>query len=50
MHLNQIWFMLYHKRERKNKENANFVYIIYLLTKLCNNFDEAFLIDVSIDI
>ena len=40
--------MLYHERERKNKENANFVYIIYLLTKLCNIFDEAFFIDVSI--
>ena len=40
--------MLYHERERKNKENANFVYIVYLLTKLCNIFDEAFFIDVSI--
>ena len=40
--------MLYHERERKNKENANFVYIVYLLTKLCNSFDEAFFIDVSI--
>ena len=45
---NQIRFMLYHERERKNKENANFVYIVYLLTKLCNIFDEAFFIDVSI--
>ena len=40
--------MLYHEKERKNKENANFVYIVYLLTKLCNIFDEAFFIDVSI--
>ena len=48
MHLNQIRFMLYHERESKNKENANFVYIVYLLTKLCNIFDEAFFIDVSI--
>ena len=40
--------MLYHERERKNKENINFVYIVYLLTKLCNIFDEAFFIDVSI--
>ena len=40
--------MLYHERERRNKENANFVYIVYLLTKLCNIFDEAFFIDVSI--
>ena len=43
-HLNQIRFMLYHERERKNKECANFVYIVYLLTKLCNIFDEAFLL------
>ena len=47
-HLNQIRFMLYHERERKNKINANFVYIVYLLTRLCNIFDEAFFIDVSI--
>ena len=49
-HLNRIRFMLYHERERKNKENANFVYtcIVYLLTKLYNIFDEAFFIDVSI--
>ena len=40
--------MLYHENERKNKENANFVYILYLLAKLCNIFDEAFFIDVSI--
>ena len=40
--------MLYHERERKNKENANVVYIVYLLTVLCNIFDEAFFIDVSI--
>ena len=40
--------MLYHEKERKNKINANFVYIVYLLTKLCNIFDEAFFIDVSI--
>ena len=36
--------MLYHERERKNEENANFVHIIYLLAKLCNIFDEAFLL------
>ena len=35
--------MQYHERERKNKENAHFVYIVFLLTKLCNIFDEAFL-------
>ena len=40
--------MLYHERERKNKEKANFVYIVYLLTKLSNIFDEALFIDVSI--
>ena len=40
--------MLHHERERKNKENAYFVYIVYLLTRLCNIFDEAFFIDVSI--
>ena len=40
--------MLYHERECKNKENANFVYIVYLLTKLCNIFGEAFFIDISI--
>ena len=47
-HLNQIKFMLYHERERKNKENKYFVYIVYLLTKLCNVFNEACFIDVSI--
>ena len=47
-HLNQIRFMLYHERERKNKKNANFIYIVYLLTRLCNIFDEAFFTDVSI--
>ena len=36
--------MLYHERERKNKENANCLYIVYLLTLLCNIFDEAFLL------
>ena len=36
--------MLYHERECKNKENANFVYIVSLLTKLCNIFDVAFLL------
>ena len=36
--------MLYHEREGKNKENANFVHIIYLLAKLCIIFDEAFLL------
>ena len=40
--------MLNHERERKNKENANFVHIVYLLAKLCNIFDEAFFIDISI--
>ena len=40
--------MLYHERERKMKENANFIHIVYLLAKLCNIFDEAFFIDVSI--
>ena len=40
--------MLYHERERKNKENANFVHNVYLLAKSCNIFGEAFFIDVSI--
>ena len=40
--------MLYHEREGKSKENASFVHIVYLLAKLCNIFDEAFFIDVSI--
>ena len=40
--------MLYHERKRKNKGNANFVHIVYLLAKLCNIFEEAFFIDVSI--
>ena len=42
--------MLYHERECENKENANFVHIVYLLTKLCNIFDEAFFIDASIHV
>ena len=29
-HLDQIRFVLYHERERKNEENANFVHIVYL--------------------
>ena len=37
--------MLYHEREGRNKKNANFVHIVYLLAKLCNIFDEAFFID-----
>ena len=42
--------MLYHEGERKNKENSNFLYIVYLLAKLCNIFDgEFFFIDVSIN-
>ena len=41
-HLNQTRFMLYHERERKNKENANFVHNVYQLAKLCNIFGEAF--------
>ena len=44
MRLNQIRFMLYHEREYENKKNANFVYIVYVLTKLMNIFDEAFLL------
>ena len=40
--------MLYHEREGKNKDDTNFVYIVYRLAKLCNIFDEAFFIDVSI--
>ena len=47
-HLNQIRFMLFHERECQNKENANFVHIVYLLAKLCTIFDEAFFINVSI--
>ena len=34
--------------KRENKKNVNFVDIVYLLTKLCNIFDEVFFIDVSI--
>ena len=41
--------MLYHGRGRKNKENANFVHIVYLFAKLCIIFDEAFFIDVSLN-
>ena len=33
----------------KNKENVNFVHIVYLMAKLCNIFDEAFFIDVRIN-
>ena len=40
--------MLYHERERKIKENANFVHIVYLKAKLCNIVGEAYFIDVSI--
>ena len=42
--------MLCHETERKNEKNANFVYIVYLLAKLCNIFGEAFFIDVSIHV
>ena len=48
MHLNQIRFMLCHERERKIKEHANFIHIVYLMAKLCNIFDEVFFIDVII--
>ena len=41
--------LCYTMRERKNKENGNFVLIVYLLAKLCNIFDDAALfIDVTI--
>ena len=40
--------MLYHERERKNKENANFVHTVYLLAKLRTILNEAFFIDVTI--
>ena len=46
--LTNFFFMLYHERECKNEENANFVQSVYLLANLCNIFDEAFFIDVSI--
>ena len=36
--------MLYHERDAYSKENANFIHIVYLLAKLCNIFDEAFLL------
>ena len=36
--------MLYHERERKNKENANFIHTVYLLAKLYNMFGEAIFI------
>ena len=39
--------MLYHERKCRNKENAKFVHIVYLLAKLCNIFDKALFIDVS---
>ena len=41
--------MLYHERVGENKDDANFVHIVYRLAKLCNIFDEAFFIDVSIE-
>ena len=34
----------YHKREHKSNKNANFVLIVYLLARLCNIFDDAFLL------
>ena len=40
--------MLYHETERKNKENANFVLIVYLFAKLYTIFDDTVFIDVSI--
>ena len=40
--------MLYHEREGKSKDDANFVHIVYRLAKLGNIFDEVFFIDVSI--
>ena len=40
--------MLYHERVGKTKHDANCVHIVYRLAKLCNIFDEAFFIDVSI--
>ena len=43
-YINQIRFMLYHERERTNEKNAKSVHIVYLLVKLCNIFDEAFLL------
>ena len=46
--LTKIWFMLYHERERKNKENANFVHNVYLLAKLCNIFVEAVFLLTSV--
>ena len=36
--------MLYHEKDRKNKENAHFIHIVYLLAKLGNSFGEAFLL------
>ena len=36
--------MLYHEKERKNEDYEKFVHIVYLLAKLCNIFDEAFLL------
>ena len=39
-----IKFDSYHERERKTEENANSVYNVHLLAKLCNIFDEAFLL------
>ena len=38
--LNQIWFLRYHVREHKIKENANCFHIENLLAKLCNIFDK----------
>ena len=37
--------LCYTMREKeKNKEHANFVHIVYIVAKLCNIFDEAFLL------
>ena len=35
-------------REKVKREKCKFRHTVYLLAKLCNIFDEAFLIDVSI--
>ena len=35
--------------ETKNKNNCCFAQALYSLTKLCNIFDEAFFVDVSIE-
>ena len=45
---NQIFCMQLREMETKKKKDPCFAQARYLLAKLCNIFDEAFLFDVSI--